>query len=230
MTRVLLLFGLLVFLLLGCDAEAPTASETTARSRITLDVGSFRTAALRSRQPCLSTLDEISLFVTMESGEEDFLSRTLAPGASSETFDVTVELGAVNFLVEVSGNTGATLYRGETSAEIVADGFSVTIPVTAVAPILEVCPEMLTLSPENQYSGRMDIFNQGIGTLAWTVSNDDLCDNEPCLFFEPDAGTAFAGDSSFALVFAGNLPDTPTTFLARIETETGFVELPVRVE
>ncbi|WP_456425448.1 hypothetical protein [Rhodocaloribacter sp.] len=229
MTRVLLLFGLSA-LLLGCDAEAPTTLETTARSRIVLDVGSFRTGALRSRQPCLSTFDEIGLFVTMESGEEDFFLRTLAPGASSETFDVTVELGTVNFLVEIFSNTGATLYRGERSTEIVADGFSVSIPVTPVAPVLEVCPEMLTLSPENRYSGTMEIFNKGIGTLAWTASNDDLCNNEACLFFEPDAGAVSPADSNFVSVFSGNLPDTPTTFLARIETETGFVELPVRVE
>jgi len=166
----------------------------------------------------------------MESGREVILSRALDPHASTETFDVTVEIGAVNFLVAIFSNNGATLYRGETLVEITADGFSVSIPVTAVAPILEVCPETLTLNRQNGYSGTMEVFNKGIGSLAWTVSNDDLCNNEPCLFFEPDAGTAFAADSSFALVFAGNLPATLTTFLTRIETETGFVELPVSVE
>ncbi len=230
MTRSLLLPGLLAGLLLGCDARAPTAFEPTARSRIVFDAGSLHAEALHPRAPCLSTLDEIDLFVTMESGREVILSRALDPDASTETFDVTVEIGAVNFLVEIFSNNGATLYRGETLAEITADGFSVSISVTAVAPILEVCPEMLTLSRENRYSGTMEMFNKGIGSLAWTVSNDDLCNNEACLFFEPDAGAVSTGDSDFMTVFAGDLPATPTTFLARIETETGFVELPVRVE
>lgn len=187
----------------------------------------------------MSPLSEIHLTVAMPNGRQEVLTRTLEPEPSVETFPVTVERGNVNFLVEVVSNNEMVLYRGSTTTEVRADGFTVPIVVQAVAPILQVCPDQVVLEPGSQccraffagngFGGTFDVVNVGTDTLVWHAVAPS-CDNEPCFGFDPKEGELLAGRRVSVIIGANTARLTVSTTLPiRIESQTGFVELPVQV-
>lgn len=217
-------------LLVGCD-ETPTAIERTVQSEIAVDVGTLRAAARHTQEACVSPLREIHLTVAMANGRQEVLTRTLEAEPSVETFPVTVERGNVNFLVEVVSNNEMVLYRGSTTTEVRADGFTVPIVVEAVAPILQVCPEEVVLEPRSQccsgflagngFGGTFDVVNVGTDTLAWRAVAPS-CDNEPCFGFDPEWGELLAGRRVSVIIGANTARLTvPTTLPIRIESQIG---------
>ena len=160
-------------LTLGMAVLACGVTDSTGHpARVVLHVG----AALNATQgDFLSVADRVQL-VTTSSGASQTLTQTLVAGESETAFDVEVERGEVRFVATVLNGSGTSLYTGETTVQIDAPNFSVTIPVQPVSPVLVVLPAHPAFTSDTLFGRRffsftMAVRNPGLDSLQWRVDS-----------------------------------------------------------
>ena len=137
------------------------------------------------------------------------------------SFFVEVNVGRVEFTVEIFSNNGTVLFAGGTREMIERDGFVVDLTPTPVNPVLQVCIE----------PGRhiFEIHNRGSRVLAWRIiPPPDRCgitSPQPCVVFDPESGDVPSGGiSSVKFTFVGN---ESGPFEARVTSAVGDISFEV---
>lgn len=148
-------------------------TDSTGRfARVVLHLGPVLNA---TQGDFLSVADRVQLVIT-SSGSSQTLTQALAAGESEAAFDVEVERGEVRFVATVLSGSGTPLYAGETTTQIDAPNFSVTIPVQPVSPVLVILPARPsftsdTFNGQRFFSFTMAVRNPGLDSLQWRVDS-----------------------------------------------------------
>lgn len=223
-TSLSLLASSLALLISACDATIPQHTP----QHVLVDVSPLHhPAEAGAAAHCLSIADEIVL--TVESGREvSRHTRAITLEESTVRFDVAVEAGPATFAVAVWSNNETLLYDGRREADV-ADGFSVTVPLARRAPVLQGCPGTLVmLANQDGPRGAFVLYNRGNAPVAWqALPPSQLCNQEPCLFFDPAQGVLEAGAQEQVFV-AGGVGFAGGTTL-RVNTPVGFLIMGVEV-
>lgn len=206
----------------GCGFLTEAGNDVTSEIRIELQVATRSGSAIQGIP--LSVIESVRLTVVPESGDQIDSVKSLSTASPAATFGVTVEMGSVEFIAEVTSNNGSTLYTGSTLEDIRADGFQVTVPLQAVAPVMVVSRDSLDVSPDLPDS--VEITNRGVGTLSWSISGTTPPDTScagPCLTFTPTSGDLTADQSQFVSVLAAT--DSTEPLLVQVTSAQGGVDL-----
>ncbi len=187
---------LTALMLAGCVHDGPAAFDETVQSRIILNLP--HAAALEGALPeCSSVVSSVVLSIDGRP-----LPSQPAELGGQVSFFVEVNVGLVEFAVEIFSNNGTVLFAGRTRQMIEQDGFVVDLTPTPVNPVLQVCIE-----PGRQ---TFEILNRGSRALAWRIiPPPDMCGDppEPCVVFRPESGDVPSrGFSTVTFDIVGNEP------------------------
>lgn len=152
-------------------------------------------------------------------------------------FDVDgLQRGDVLARAAILSNTGDTLFVGEDRRTIdVADFGTIDITLEKLLPVLQVCPDTITLSRSNDFAETLRVINRGArrtgthaDTLAWRTEEPRVCSGPSCVAFEPDAGTAVVPRPES--VFAWSTQPTPgASFDVPFESPYGRAVIHIRI-
>jgi hypothetical protein len=216
MSRFLLSAALIVYVASSCTS--PFDSHM-AEGDLKLD---FATLVTANTMQCVWTGREAILFV------DGRRARRVAVNGNDEsaTFDrVRVGAGTVRFDVRITSDNDSILYEGTATEEITGSGFSVVMQLAKADGVLQVCPGEVVLA-DGAAETRFVMQNRGSRVLLVRIESSVMCANEPCHSFYPDELIIPAGQGAAIDVLVK--PDTPATTMARVNTNAGGLDLPIR--
>ncbi|MEP7345979.1 MAG: hypothetical protein ABI877_11955 [Gemmatimonadaceae bacterium] len=122
------------------------------------------------------------------------------------------------------------VYAGAVSATIDRDGFSVTLPVTPVRPVLVVNPDTIKTSFLFAQTGarftKVAVHNSGNSSLLWTIKSIDTaftrCNGQfpagppPCSVSPPRGAVAPNGNDTLTFSFPDRVPGGGPFFAAHV--------------
>lgn len=165
--------------------------------------------------------------------------RTYFEDVSSDTvlFRVSdLPRGELRADAAVLSNTGDTLFVGEDRRTVDEKDFgTIDIRLRKLRPVLEVCPDTLSLFADDGYSDTLSVVNRDArptdtlaDTLHWRAVESRVCMNGECVFVEPASGTAIVPHPDRVFVGGGFAP-AGTVFAFPFESSSGRVTVYVRV-
>jgi hypothetical protein len=156
-------------LLASCSMTTDGDSRRPLKATVVL--ANTRPVAQRPAGPFLSILDSIDLRVYTTGGRLLAQSgQRLRAYDTSATLGIDLEAGRDSFVVRVLSNNQTVLFSGSAVANIETGEETVTVPITAVRPVLLITPDTArSIVTGSQYS----IYNSGNGPLQWTVATID---------------------------------------------------------
>ena len=212
---------------LGCDAiDADNANAV----RLTLDFSSnydaYGNAVLDG---CATSIETVVLNVNGREFREDVTDDTTI-------FEVTgLRRGVIQAEAVVLSNTGDTLFVGEDRrTSDGADFGTVDIRLEKVRSVLQICPDTLILSRDNNYVGTLSIWNRGsqstgtpADTLFWRAVESPVCINDRCMFVTEDSGMVVVPRPY--LVFVEGFAPAETVFPIEFASPFGRAQIYARV-
>lgn len=184
--------------------------------------------------PFVTILDSVDLAVLRASDSTRllFLGRRVSSIDTVATFDLHVPVGPVVLrgrLLTSQGNR-AVLSQGTFDTQVDRNGFSVTIPMVARAPILLVAPDTVQYVAAR---ARDSIFvhNRGTDSLVWGINvspalNQTECQPAPCMVITPSSGVVYAG--GVRIVRLERIIPGATVFTLTFSSPLGQVPVVVR--
>jgi hypothetical protein len=212
----------------GCGRESPVAADDPGSyTTVSIDLSELhRPPALGMQVACASLAAEAALRVTPEHGAVQQYSRAIPAEASTIRFDsIAVTEGSVDFSVSITSDNGTLLYGGEATEQISAPTFQVDLALAKLAPVLQVCPGHIVLDRSTEFSGTVQIFNRGIGTLTYEAVAP-TCAGVPCIGFEVPTGSAAPDQFSELFAFLPRMTNE-TSLEVRVHSPEGSVPLGV---
>ena len=212
----------------GCDAiDADNANAV----RLTLDLSSLNDAYGNAvLDGCATSIETVVLDVNGREFREEVTNDTTV-------FEVTgLRRGDLRAEAVVLSNTGDTLVVGEDRrTSDVADFGTVDIHLDKIRPVLQVCPDTLILSPDNDYVGTLSIWNRGsrsTGTLAdtlfWRAVESPVCIDDRCIFVGADSGMVVV-PRPYLLFIEGGFAPPEIVFPIPFESPFGRAQIYARV-
>jgi len=210
----------------GCDSGRPLAvNDPGPHGSVEIDLRALQGPLSQGTQEtCASVIAQGVLRVSSQGGTPPELRKDIPAGSATIRFDaIQVEQGPVQFSADILSNNGTVLYDGNTSAQIDAATFSMPLTLEKRKPVLQVCPDHVTLDPSHSFA--LAVSNRGIGVLTYQVALP-ACETGPCIGLATRPEDVPAGGST---VFrAGLLRTAPQASVElRLQSPEGVVPVVV---
>lgn len=229
--RCLLTAGMVLLLTIACGCDALQRDDSNGKN-VTVVLGSLYDAAGQvDLNGCSTSIQSVVLTVNGREFSQDVADNVVI-------FEVRdLPRGVLQASAVVLSNTGDTLYVGEDRRTADSDDFgTVTIQLEKIRPVLQVCPDTLTLLAENDFTGTATIENRDArptgtfaDTLRWRAVGPGLCDLESCGFVEPSSGVTVVPRPELIFITRGFF-STEESFEILLESPFGRTQLYVRLD
>ncbi|MCA9734831.1 hypothetical protein KC799_22045 [candidate division KSB1 bacterium] len=148
---------------------------------------------------------------------------------------VEIEEGRTTFSAEIASNTGQSIYISDTTLSV-TEGLNLQLNFTAIAPILSVEPDTITIYNTVYYQDSSVFFisNRGTDTLNWWVEENEIqpvqahCSGQ-CLNLSPLSEHVVSPNRQLLTVYP-NQVHTGDIFSVRIRSEYGYADVFVKRE
>lgn len=174
----------------GCDLVQGERADRE-RPQLRLLLGSLHHAEINGvSERCATSMHTAVLTVNDQTFTQDVSRDTVV-------FEVSgLQQGTVRARAAIVSNAGDTLFVGEDRRTIdVADFGTIDITLEKLLPVLQVCPDTVTLAADQDFTETLVVMNRGMqatatqaDTLAWTLEGPRICAGPSCVQFEPFSG------------------------------------------